>query len=212
MTPAVLAVAPEPGAQPGRAISRHPFAPWFLPFWYAFLALLWAEAVGRQLAGQETAAQLGDRAWIVVLFGLLGRFAASLIEAGFYRAWWRGVRGVSIPFWALFNWIVTLSALDLLAEGLTRQARNVPALAPWIAPLTGVAALDPAPLAGGMAAAFGGIGLLALARVVTTAAVQRALLGTSWMQPLAITLGAWCATRLVVWWGVDLVVGRSVLR
>jgi hypothetical protein len=212
MTPAVLSVAPGPEAQPGRAISRHPFALWFLPFWYVFLGFMWADAIGRQLRSQEGAAQLGDRAWIVVLLGLAGRIAAGLIEAGFYRIWWRSVRGVSIPFWALFNWIAALSALDLLAEGLVRQAHHAPALAAWIVPLTGVAALDPSPLAGGLGTAFSGLGLLVLARVVSTAAVQRALLRTSWMHPLAITFGAWGATRLLVWWSVDLMVGRSVLR
>jgi hypothetical protein len=192
-----------------RAFLRPPFPTWFLPFWLTFLALLWSEAIGRQLEEQEALAALGERTWIVTAFGVAGRFAVSLLEAAFYRLWWRSARGASLPFWAFFNWLMALSVLDLLADGLRRQVEHLPALGGWIAPLTGVAALHPSPLEGGLAAGFGSVGLLTLARVMGTAAIQRSMLGSTWKGPLSLTFVAWGFNRVVVWWVVDLITGRS---
>src|SRR5439155_930409 len=63
----------------------------------------------------------------------------------------------------------------------------------------------------GFRASFGGVGLLCVARLVATAAIQRRGTGRGLAAPLRLTLATWLLGRLANWWLVDLARGMSPL-
>ncbi|HET9328166.1 MAG TPA: hypothetical protein VFQ05_15470 [Candidatus Eisenbacteria bacterium] len=198
-------------ARPASKSGVHPFPRWVIPFWLAFIGSLWWDSIERATNVAALASSSDRVKTMMVGFGVLGHFAANLLEAAGYRLWWRSVRRLSIPFWALFNWLVSFSVIDLLSDGVRRLALRHPDFSVWLAPLAGVAALDPNPLHAGLAAAFGNFGLFTALRIVATAAIQRRLVGIGWGEALAVVVPAWIVTRLLIWWSVDLFAGRSAL-
>ena len=194
-----------------------PFPRWFLPLWIALVAFLWWDLIQRQLATHlpmEITNTLGSRVVVPVAMGLVARFLGNAIEAGLYLWWWRHFRNDRIPYWSFFNWLVTFSVFDLLAEHLRLAATPVSEAAPlWIVPFVGVGVLKPAwPAFGvGFWAAFGGLGALTIARVAATASIQARAIRRSIRGPLWLTATFWLLTRIVIWWGTDLVRGRSLL-
>jgi hypothetical protein len=174
------------------------------------LALLsWAELGWRQ--GGSLAA---PRVNLAVTAGLMAaaHLAASAIEASVYVLWWR-TRGARLAWPPFFVGLVALSLVDRCAASLAALAQRAPALAPWLAPLVGpqlvrgsLPGLEP-----GLWAAFGGLGLLALARLGATAWLQAAGTGRRLRAALAVTALVWLATRVAVWWSVDLLRGMSPL-
>jgi hypothetical protein len=211
--------APAHSASASHQLGRlgQPFPRWFLPFWIAFVAFLWWDLIHRQLTihlPAEIAVRLGPSIVVPVAMGLVARFLGNAIEAGLYLWWWRHFRIGRIPYWGLVNWLVTFSVFDLLAEHLRLAATAGSAAAPpWIVPLVGVGVLRPGwPASGvGFWAAFGGIGALTIARVAATASIQARAIGRSLPGPLALTTAFWLLTRFVIWWGTDLMRGRSLL-
>jgi hypothetical protein len=157
-------------------------------------------AHGRALAAGEAvaaSAMLTGFAW------LLGRTAGWLAEAAAHALAWRAL-GWRLPLGPFLAWLPGLSVLDLLAHALAHGSPGTGALA-WLVGLHPEAAAAPS----GFAAAFGGLGLLAVARIVLTADIQRRVLGVGWALPGVITGSLWLGSRLTVWWTADLMRGRS---
>ncbi len=174
----------------------------------ALALVAWWDWAFRQGGG---AARAGDLA-VAATVMLAARLGAAAVEAGTYGLWWRA-RGARLPFFRFWAVIVALSLLDRFGIALGTLAERTPALGPWLAPVAGlhlVKARVPA-LAGGLGAAFGGLGLLTLARLGLTAAWQARALGRGLAGPLALTTIAWLATRVALWWSVDLFRGVSPL-
>ncbi|OGF11209.1 MAG: hypothetical protein A2W00_10160 [Candidatus Eisenbacteria bacterium RBG_16_71_46] len=192
-----------------------PLAPWALLPWLASIGWGWWQTLASQLGQVSIGAGAGAaRALAVGLaVALLARVAGFIAESGFYVLWWRA-RGSHIPFWRLSSWIAALSAADLLAMSLGRLAeRHGGALPLVLAPLAGASLLrSQVPgLDAGLWVGFGSLGLLAAARVALTARAQAVALDRRIAAPLALTAGAWLASRVALWWIVDLARGMSPL-
>ncbi len=151
----------------------------------------------------------GSPAVAATLFVLV-RLAASAIEALFYSLWWRA-RGARLPYGWFLVALVALSIVDRFGAGLAVLAGRSPALAPWLAPIAGLQLLGDR-LAPTLRVALGGVGLLALSRVVITAWFQSAYTGRRLRGALTVTALAWIATRLAAWWVVDLARGMSPVQ
>jgi hypothetical protein len=144
---------------------------------------------------------------------VLARLAASGVEALAYTVWWR-TRGARLPYARFLVALVALSLVDRFAQDLAALAGREPALAPWLAPLAGLQLLAErwSGVEPGARAAFGGLGLLALARIGITAWLQSAGTGRHLREALLVTVTAWFATRVALWWTMDLMRGMSPLR
>ena len=144
---------------------------------------------------------------------VLARLAASAVEALAYTLWWR-TRGARLPYARFLVALVALSLVDRFAQSVATLAGRAPALAPWLAPLAGLQLLkDRWPGAeAGLWVAFGSLGLLTLARIAITAWLQSAGTGRRLRGPLLVTTVAWLATRVGLWWTMDLFRGMSPLR
>ena len=207
---AVRATAVPPARAPG--IGRA-FRAWFSPVWIAFVALQWWLEIRRQLAGALPAGAPQLHADAAATLGAVGHVAGSAVEALFYVAWWRAW-GVRLGFAGLFEWLVSISVLDLLASGLTRIAEYHPG---WVAHALevfvgfGALRLEDTGLDSGVRSAFGSVGLLCVARLAATAAIQRQGGRRGLAAPLTLTLAVWLLGRLVNWWLVDLARGMSPL-
>lgn len=201
-----------------RAIpSRSQGAPWLAGPWWVQVALIalvacqWqhdlatrfpvvlsARAARSAGAGSETAA------WI----GAMAQLSLNALECLFYVTWWRG-RGVRLPVFALYALLVFYSLTDLIAAGLAHWAWSHGRAALVVAPVAGFQALwTRAAGHEGIALAFGGVGLLTLLRLLGTIQAQVAC-GAPRARAVRLTLGAWLACRLLVWWSLDLARGAS---
>ena len=190
----------------------HAFHPAWSPVWIAFVGYQWWAEIGQQLAGSMPVDAPPLQAHVAAALGAAGHLIGNAVEALFYAGWWRA-RGSRIGFMRLFEWLVSLSVLDLLASGLTRIAESHPG---WVAHalevFVGLGALrgDEA-IGSGFRAAFGPVGLLCVARLIATAAIQRRCAGGRLAAPLRLTLAVWLLGRLANWWLVDLARGMSPL-
>lgn len=144
---------------------------------------------------------------------VLARLAASAVEALAYTLWWRA-RGTRLPYARFLVALVALSLVDRFAQSLVALATRTPSLAPWLAPVAGFQLLkDRLPgVSPVLWVAFGGLGLLTLARIVITAWLQSVGTGRRLRGPLLVTTLAWFATRIALGWTVDLLRGMSPLR
>ena len=180
-----------------------------------FLSLValasWWEAGYRQ--GGDLAAGQHLNLVIAATLMVLARLSASAIEALAYALWWR-TRGARLPYRRFLVALVALSLVDRFAQGLVALAARTPALAPGLAPVAGLQLLrDRLPGAEpGLWVAFGSLGLLTLARIAITAWLQSAGTGRRLRGPLLVTTLAWLATRVALWWTMDLFRGMSPVR
>ena len=192
---------------PRRALSSAPV--WLLALVLAGTLVLWQgmllHSAGTVPPNLAHVISPQAQAWLAAAAQLLG----NLVEACVYTLFWRR-RGVAIP--VLRYWVVLalLSNLDGIANALDSAARAVPA---WLgAPLAGARVLSPGqPPANGFAAAFGGVGLLALTRVALTAEAQ-AHVGAPRRRAWLLVGACWLAFRLLWWWGFDMARGASSPR
>jgi hypothetical protein len=144
---------------------------------------------------------------------VLARLAVSAVEALAYALWWR-TRGARLPYARFLVALVALSLVDRFAQSMAALAGRAPALAPWLAPVAGFQLVrDRWPgMEPGLWVAFGSLGLLTLARIAITAWLQSAGTGRRLRGPLLVTTLAWLATRVALWWSMDLFRGMSPLR
>lgn len=210
MSPARVLGVPSAGAARDQRMPRAFHAAWF-PLWIAFVGGQWWIEIERQLLATIPAdvPQLPVQA--AATLGAIGHLAGSAVEALFYVQWWRAC-GIRLGFVRLFEWLVSISVLDLLASGLTRFADSHPGvLAYALEVFIGLGARHGDAPGSGFRAAFGSFGLLCVARLIATAAIQRRGTGRGLAAPLALTLAVWLLGRLVNWWLVDLARGMSPL-
>jgi hypothetical protein len=189
------------------------FHPLWSPVWIAFVGYQWWVELGQQLAGSLPADSPAFHAQVAAVLGAAGHLTGNGVEALFYAGWWRA-RGIRLSFARLFEWLVSISVLDLLASGLTRVAESHPG---WVAHalevFVGLGALrgEESGPGSGFRAAFGAVGLLCIGRLVATAAIQRRVTERGLAAPLRLTLAVWLLGRLANWWLVDLARGMSPL-
>lgn len=168
----------------------------------ALLALaVWAEVLG-QAARRHPMPRLTPAAVVVV--GLGTQLLACAIEALLARAVWRA-QGVRVAWRFLVTRIVTVSVCEAFALAVVTGSVVLPAA--WAIALAGSRAGPGVPPADGWATATAGVGLLAALRVGVSAHAQAALAGVTFRRGLAVVLGLWLASRLVLWWTSDLVLG-----
>jgi hypothetical protein len=195
-----------------RGLPRAFRRPW-APLWIAFVAWQWWDELGRRLASAGSADLPESSLRIVAVLGAAGHPAGNAIEALFYVSFWHA-RGIRLGFARLFEWLVTISVLDLAASWLTRVAESHPG---WVASalkvFVGFGAVrgDVEGIGSGLRAAFGSAGLLCIARLVATAEIQRRGTGRGWAVPLGLTVTVWLLGRLASWWTTDLLRGMSPL-
>jgi hypothetical protein len=171
--------------------------------WVLVMSIAWWNAGRDVLAGAAAHAPATAAPPAMAVAFALAKLGGHLIEAAAYRAWWT-LRAVRVRYLDLLAAVVSLSLLDLLGLALRSRASGA-AWLPWVVgPRAGGIAG-----AGGLGVAFGALGLLTLLRLAGTAYVQRRLSGRGLTESFALTLGLWLATRLAVWWAVDLLRGRS---
>jgi hypothetical protein len=173
--------------------------------WVLVMSIAWWNAGRDVLAGGAAHAPAATTPAAVAVAFALAKLTGHLIEAAVYRAWWR-LRAVRVSYLDLLAAVVSLSLFDLLGLAVRARAAGA-AWLPWIVGprAAGVAGAGEA----GLAVAFSALGLLTLLRLAGTALVQRRLSGRGLGESIALTLGLWLATRLAVWWTVDLLRGRS---
>ena len=177
--------------------------------WFTALCLLWFDVTRSDLAVAFGSAA-SPRALIATAWGAVaGRIGFQLIEAGFYTLLWR-LLDRPIRFGPMFVAIMSLATLDALASVLIRVAgTDSPSM--WLAALVGFRALPEAfTREAGLRIAFGGVGILAVLRLIGTAYAQRRE-GPPWRGALALTFATWLAGRLATWWTTDLMRGMSPL-
>ena len=200
-------------AQPERAGVPRLFHRLWSPFWIAFVGWLWWAELGQQLASRLPEGATDGYTQAATVLAAVGHVAGNAIEALFYVQWWRS-RGTRLAFARLFEWLVSLSLLDLLAFSLARVAESHPG---WIAGVLevfagfGTVRGDDLASVSGLRVAFGSVGLLCVTRLVATAAIQRQGTGARLAAPLALTVTAWLICRVVSWWTFDLARGMSSL-
>jgi len=187
------------------------FHPAWSPLWIAFVGYQWWVEIGQQLAGALPAEAAPVRPQVAAAIGAAGHIAGNAVEALFYVGWWRA-RGVRLGFARLFEWLVSISLLDLLASGLTRVAEAHPGwMASALEVFVGLGALRTGETGSGFRAAFGTVGLLCVARLVATAAIQARGAERALAAPLRLTIAVWLLARLANWWLYDLARGMSPL-
>jgi len=177
--------------------------------WFTALSVFWIDVLH-----SEIEAALGDRLaegarWGAAFATHASRVGLQGVEAGFYVLVGRAL-GRPVRFAPLFLGIFSLSMLDALSLALGRlHGTETPPL--WSALLTGFRALPAAADApSGLRVAFGSVGLLVLARVAGTALILSRQ-GVRMRTAVAVTTGAWLASRVATWWTADLARGVSPL-
>ncbi len=178
--------------------------------WLLGVAATWW-LVGSSRLDQMPAA--GDHAIRAALpLALAGlRLTGSACETLFYFLWWRS-SGQRFSFVSALPWFATLTLADAWAGTLRSIANDV--AEPWVSVLAVFAGVgvhfEPSEaLVPGLAAAFGDVGLLALARILGTAAIQARETGRRLRRPLVLTVIVWLIVKLIAWWSFDLMRGMS---
>jgi hypothetical protein len=148
-----------------------------------------------------------------VALATAARVLAAALETASYCGWWASW-GRRLPFARAFLWTLAFASLDLVSAHLVLVASDHgPPFADILAVLAGpnAAREGVAPGTRGLWLAFGGFGLLTAARIVGTSYAHASLTGARLAAALGTVAGFWLATRLTLWWGVDLLGGRSSL-
>lgn len=189
---------------PGAGRLEWPMPRWFTWIWTLIVIGGWWVAAAR-----ATGSVAAPPAVPLVAVAVAGRLAGVLVEAAWYAALWRAL-GRSLPYGWFVAWLVTLTMLDLIGDGLRAPIARHPALATWLAPFAGVGLLPSAsawPAA--LRVVFGSLGVLTLARITIASILQARATGARLATALALTGGTWLATRVALWWTADLVRGMS---
>jgi hypothetical protein len=202
----------EPNARTGAARDEWPLPAWYVPFLWTYVTYAWWRAGAAELESMRAGAGIPAAAFGVAT-GLAPamKLAGFLTEAGFYCFWWRGRRS-ALPYWRFASCVAGLSLADLLARDIAERAHG--AASPIAAACAGIGLLagGASHLGAGLRAGFGSLGLLTLGRIAVTAHVQAEAVRVRFVHALAVTLSAWLATHVAIWWTVDLLRGASPAR
>jgi hypothetical protein len=201
--------------EPGR-----PEAPAFWPAWSWPLLLwlpleAWRSRFARDLppVDADTLASVHLSQGALVWLATATVVVLALAEAGFYGMLW-AARGRRLPLLATAVAVIQCGVAELLAFTLLERAQGA-ADGVRVALATVVGARVFVPHGTNTAAwtvAFGGAGLLALARCALFAGFQSRLVPCRWREAFAMTCGAWLASHLAQGWLLELVTGRGFVR
>jgi len=199
----------EPHPSESRSPSRLPA--WAWPLVLVVPLEAWREALAREIPRVMPGVQRHGAfaPGVLVAIGLATVVLGALVEAAFYGMLW-GARGLRLPLLATALVLVQVSISEPLALSLMLRVRPGSAHAAWLVPVVGARALwteGQAPSA--FAAAFGGAGGLAAARIAVTAGTQAGLVGRRAGEALAIVAASWLASHLAQWWLLELLQGRT---
>lgn len=189
----------------------------FWPAWlWPLLAWLPLDAWHARFARDLAAITPAPPAWAPLAPGTPALLAtsfvlvAALAEAAFYGMLW-AARGRRLPVPAAAVAVLLAGVPDLVALRVLELAGGRPSA--WVTALAGARALWPGGVAASaFAAAFGGAGLLALARVAVFAGLQAGLVRGRFREAFALTCGAWLVSHVAQWWLLELFMGRSIFR
>ena len=146
--------------------------------------------------------------------GLATQLAFTALEASLGVAAW-SIAGRRVRWEELAPALLVVSLSEAFAVGLVAGSPALPAA--WRVVLAGARAATEPVAGGALAQAFAGLGLLTLARLALAthahAAALRRGAGPAPAHPerkaALLVLAFYAASRLAIWWGVDLVRGRS---
>jgi len=192
VTSSTIAPASAPTADPGEARLR---------VTALIVATMWFDVL-------YGAAQIGraHAPWVVALAGLVAQLAFTAAEAAVAGVGWR-VIGRHVPWSVLGARLLVASSAETLAVSIASGSSHVPR--DWALLLSGPRAIAGTALPHGLAAAFAATGVLAIARMLCSAALQARAARASFAAALGLVLSMWLISRLAVWWTFDLLKGRS---
>ncbi len=169
----------------------------------AFLAAaLWFEVLWRAAPG--TLAQSAPPA-LAAAVGLAAQLAFTAVEASLGVAAW-GALGFRVRWSALAPALLTVSTVEAIAVAVASGATGLHE--GWSTILAGPRAASGAG-ADALARAFASFGVLTLLRLALAAHAHAAAARVPWWRAAALVLVFHLASRLLVWWSLDLMQGRS---
>jgi hypothetical protein len=159
-----------------------------------------------QVLAESTRGRVAGAAWLAPLAGLAAQLGFTALEAAIAMALWRAL-GARVSWSTLVPRLQISSAAETLAIDITSGHATLPR--PIAVVLAGPRAADAAGASHGLAAAFAAAGVLALVRLILSASLQSRAAGAPFARAFGLVLFMWLASRLIVWWGFDLLQGRS---
>src|SRR5262249_3274435 len=139
------------------------------------------------------------------LLGLASQLAFTAGEAWVAAAVWR-LQGARVRWSVLAPRLLVASSADTLAMAIA--SGHAPLPAPIAQALAGPRATGAVP-ATGLEFAFAGAGALAVVRLLMSALMQSRAARAGFARGLATVLMLWLTTRLLMWWGFELLQGRT---
>src|SRR5437773_2591801 len=171
------------------------------------VGMMWLDVMYGSPVGAQPFAR-----WLVALAGLAAELAFTVCEAAAAVASWR-VLGRLVRWSELAPRLLVASSVETLAVSIAAGRAHLPR--GWALALAGTRALEGAPAAGvsgpshGLAAAFAAFGVLAIVRMVFSAALQARVARATFSAALLLVIVMWLVSRLAMWWTFDLLQGRS---
>lgn len=173
---------------------------WGAALWVAVVVGLWWLAMDTAMGEVYRRRELDVPAvaqTIGVAAGVAGKLFGNLLEAAFYASWW-ALQGPRLPLALVWSWLISLSLLDTFGVVAAGYASDLDGLArAAVGAVCNGRLLLPASVSESHAMAFAmsGVCLLSVARIVATAWVLGRAAGRPFGPSLALTGGAWLATR-----------------
>jgi hypothetical protein len=193
-----------------------PLPSWLGPVWAILMLGLWwltLDTTTTPLLARGDASIPIEAVRFGIAMAVAVRLVASLLETTFYRSWWR-LRGRTLPFGALWLWLLGLSILDMFARLLpTLFADDGSPIGVAGAVLCGIRPLisDAEGVGAAARVIFGPLCVMTLGRIGLTAWLQARATGARFPGVMAFTLLVWLVTRVLAWWVSELARGQSPL-
>ncbi len=166
------------------------------------VALAWAEVLWCASPGLHSRASRG----VLTLAGLAAQLVFSVLEGFAAAVVWRAT-GARVGAWALATRVLAASAAEAFAVAILAGTIALPQHLAVV--LCGPRAWPAWVPASGLERAFAGTGLLLGVRLVLSASAQARRAGATFGRGLAVVGSLHVAARLALWWGSELVLGRS---
>jgi hypothetical protein len=166
------------------------------------VGLVWAEVLWT--AARHARGDLSPG--IMALGGLGAQLMFCAFEAFVAGMVWRA-QDRPVAWSALFTRVLAASACEAFAVAIVTG--RVPMAQPLALLLCGMRASAGAWITSGFGRAFAAMGLLTLMRILLSAQAQARLARVPLMRGLWVVGSLHLAARLVMWWGSDLLQGRS---
>jgi hypothetical protein len=192
---------------------RAPHSDWRAWAFSLCAASIWFEALWRATRDAPASPLTPTLAAIV---GLATQLTYTALEASLATAAWLSL-GRSVRWSALAPALLTASVTEAFAVSVIAERPYWPQ--GWRVALAGARALPEHVAAGPLAQAFAGFGVLTLVRLVLATHAHADALRASaphstcasrrWRDAALLVLTFYAASRLAIWWGLDLFRGRS---